>query len=502
MPPTSASYHHITSYNRFEMKGHRLDWTNRPAVYKIYRGLNYLPLPHPMNLPRVPLNHLADTSGQKFQNRQALTIDRLATILALSYGITGRTLSGGETFYYRSAPSAGALYPVEIYLAADNIEGVPPGLYHYDGAEHRLCQLRTESIISFADTCIGKDNTDPPPHLCIFFSAIIFRSAWKYKERAFRYLLLDTGHVLENLLMTLRADELPATVHYDIHGGRTNLLLGVDPKREICFACVRIAGDKPPDPDTSKEPAALPRNIIDTGRVASKEVFFREIEEMASATSILPPHGRPSSDMINHLGFSPGSWKQIVQPLLPDDYYFSDAVSRRRSRRNFIPDELPGDLFFKLLTFMSIVSEQEQSTTHSPGSAVATGVLVQNVKDVAPGFYLCDFQNNRWGQIRPGLSSGAVAAACLNQQWLQNAAMHFCFLADLDQLDWNWGPRGYQYAMLDAGRLAQRIYLAATALGIGCCGIGALYDNEARELLGLNQSSALLYLVAAGPVKR
>ena len=68
--------------------------------------------------------------------------------------------------------------------------------------------------------------------------------------------------------------------------------------------------------------------------------------------------------------------------------------------------------------------------------------------------------------------------------------------------DRTWGPRGYRYAMLAAGRLGQTIYLGATALGLGCCGIGALYDEEARQLLGLNKKAALLYLVAAGPVKR
>jgi nitroreductase len=65
-----------------------------------------------------------------------------------------------------------------------------------------------------------------------------------------------------------------------------------------------------------------------------------------------------------------------------------------------------------------------------------------------------------------------------------------------------WGSRGYRYAMLNAGSLGQRLYVAAEATGMGCCGIGALYDGEAMEMLGLNQSSRLLYLVAVGNVKR
>jgi nitroreductase len=75
-------------------------------------------------------------------------------------------------------------------------------------------------------------------------------------------------------------------------------------------------------------------------------------------------------------------------------------------------------------------------------------------------------------------------------------------MSNLAELDRHWGPRGYRYAMLTAGGIGQALYLGAAALGLGCCGIGALYDGEARGLLGLNADSALLYLVAVGAVKR
>jgi nitroreductase len=55
--------------------------------------------------------------------------------------------------------------------------------------------------------------------------------------------------------------------------------------------------------------------------------------------------------------------------------------------------------------------------------------------------------------------------------------------------------------MLTAGRMGQRLYMAATAMGMECCGIGAFYDGEAAELLGLNEGSRLLYLVSVGLVK-
>jgi nitroreductase len=117
-----------------------------------------------------------------------------------------------------------------------------------------------------------------------------------------------------------------------------------------------------------------------------------------------------------------------------------------------------------------------------------------------PGFYLLDFAKKSVGLVTPGQFIEKMAHVCLDQMWLKNAAMHFLFLADTDLLDHTWGARGYRYAMLRAGQLGQRLYVSATAMGVGCCGIGAFYDEEAARLLGLNKASSLLYLVAIGPV--
>jgi hypothetical protein len=56
--------------------------------------------------------------------------------------------------------------------------------------------------------------------------------------------------------------------------------------------------------------------------------------------------------------------------------------------------------------------------------------------------------------------------------------------------------------MLNAGRMGQRIYLISTSMKIGCCGVGAFYDEEASRLLGINDRSNLLYVVGVGPLKK
>ncbi|MBW2093959.1 MAG: nitroreductase family protein [Deltaproteobacteria bacterium] len=95
-----------------------------------------------------------------------------------------------------------------------------------------------------------------------------------------------------------------------------------------------------------------------------------------------------------------------------------------------------------------------------------------------------------------------MARICLDQAWLAHAALHFLFMADLGALEERFGPRGYRFAMLEAGRMGETLYLSAASMGIGCCGIGAFYDEEARQLLELAEDARLLYLVALGPVKR
>jgi SagB-type dehydrogenase family enzyme len=134
-------------------------------------------------------------------------------------------------------------------------------------------------------------------------------------------------------------------------------------------------------------------------------------------------------------------------------------------------------------------------------SALTVGLLVGKNMPVPSGFYLLDANRRRLGQVLDGCLIRAMAAASLDQMWLQHAGLHLLFITDPAALDHSWGARGYRYAMIEAGRLGQQAYLAATALGWGACGIGAIYDREASDLLGLTKDRALLYLIGVGPVK-
>ncbi len=161
----------------------------------------------------------------------------LALILRLTHSLTAKARYGGVDFFYRSVASAGALYPFELYVGLSNIPGLNSGLYHHSVASQGLTLLREGNVNLALDGAV-KTRRDTPPGLVFFLTSIFYRSSWKYRDRAYRYHLLDTGHLAENLALALTAASVPFEVHYDFADESVNSLLGVDPTREACLAVV------------------------------------------------------------------------------------------------------------------------------------------------------------------------------------------------------------------------------------------------------------------------
>ena len=500
MISTAKAYHRATSYDRLRMKGHYLDWAHQPRVYKIYPEADVVALPDASPTPKVPLHQVsaADPAAPKSAH---VHLELLSRILMLSYCFTAKSRHGGHDFYYRSAASAGALYPCELYLATEPLDGLAPGVYHYGLHNRSLACLRRGNFTAAAGKCFADPALSPAP-VYLFITAIFFRSAWKYRERAFRYVLLDAGHLLENLVLALKWTGLPFSPVYDFHDKTLETVLGIDGKREGILAGVAIDAETEARNVQAPPIQVLPESTINAGTVSAREVSYAEIESFYRASGKLPDVESAPVDLMGKICTSPEPWIGI-DPLdpSPEDMAYPDAVLRRRSKRNFVDRPLSRSRFMRLLGLVSRSARQDLPPGHRYGSAVVTGFITGNIDGIPPGFYLLDPIRGRFGLVFKGYFTSKMASVCLDQDWLRNAAVHFLFLTDLAEIDGTWGPRGYRYAMLAAGRIGQAVYTAATALGLGACGIGALYDPEARELLCLNDDSALLYLVAAGPVK-
>jgi SagB-type dehydrogenase family enzyme len=492
MGSTSSQYHRETSYDRDKMSGGFLDWRNQPDPFKKYQGTVTLGLPGDIPLPEENLSSLL-----RDVPREVSSPDRrnLSQVLRMAYSLTAKTRFSGGEFSYRSVASAGALYPTEIYLAVSGVEDLPEGLYHFSVAHHALDPLRKGDPIPRVMQVTGWEGRRNP-FVALFLTVIFFRSAWKYRDRAYRYHLLDTGHLVENLSLALKSVHLPYSLLYDFDDREANHLLGLDEKKEVTLAAMIVPGPYPVSPGKGMPEERTQVVFPKAEPVSAMEKEYPKIYEIHRAGEKILAKEPQGNAMVLDLGISPREWNPLPSPTdWPETVSFPEAVMSRRSKRNFVKKTLPESCFTALLDGLC----SDASTLDR--DVLACGFLADRVEEVSSGFYLMDMEKRTYGLVKPGFFSEGMARICLDQIWLAGAPLHLLFLVNLKRLDQTLGPRGYRYAMLDAGRLGERIYLGATAMGLGCCGIGAFYDAEASQLLSLNDSSHLLYLVAVGIVK-
>ena len=133
-----------------------------------------------------------------------ITPEQLTTLLFYSYGET-RATEGAGARPLRVVPSAGALYPLEIYFHSSHIEGWPSGLYHYTPSNNKVQLLRE----GYYSQQLSQAMVDPKMILNsaiqFFITGLFERSVFKYRERGYRFVLLEAGHAAQNLNLVATA---------------------------------------------------------------------------------------------------------------------------------------------------------------------------------------------------------------------------------------------------------------------------------------------------------
>ena len=158
-----------------------------------------------------------------------MSLPDLARLLWAAQGITAQA----GAHFFRTSPSAGALYPIETYVAAGNIEGVKQGMYHLNVAEFLLEEISLESHIGKEVAQASLDQSFMENSSAIFiWSAIFRRNMSKYGNRGGRYICMDVGHICQNLLLAaenLGFSACPVAAFYD---DEVNDLLHIDGQEE------------------------------------------------------------------------------------------------------------------------------------------------------------------------------------------------------------------------------------------------------------------------------
>jgi SagB-type dehydrogenase family enzyme len=143
---------------------------------------------------------IADRRSQRRYTDESLTIQELAYLLWATQGVREATMGGKGSL--RTVPSSGGRNPFETYLAISRVRGIEPGVYRYLPFEHKLVHLFAAENLAEK---LGYLAMDQPfvgqAAVCLIWSAVPYREEWRYGTQAAKGVLLDAGHVCQNLYL-------------------------------------------------------------------------------------------------------------------------------------------------------------------------------------------------------------------------------------------------------------------------------------------------------------
>lgn len=483
------------------------------------------PQPEPFKTYRlgaeVDLKPYLDASHAAPQaTAEARSWARLSHFLINVYGLTAQVSIGtGQAFYLRAAPSAGGLYPTEIYLVSRGNQLLPAGLYNYQARSHSLWRFWDDHVWqALQEACLWHPALEQT-QLAVVLTSVFYRSAWRYRDRAYRRVCLDAGHILGNLELA------GALVDYRPHliGGfadaAVNQLLYLDEMSESTLAVAAIA-------DLLQVEQNLPR--LTTTQPAQQQTTFPKmadgellpyihqatyIEANADVTwqtrsarvadQITPDPNSTPDDKYNFpfclkvsTSTAPVDWDDHLQGL-------EKTLLRRRSTRKFSGahltlDELNAVLDFAYQPHHYVEQGLDSDPDYFDLSLIQTFVAVSGVDGLETGCYYYAPHAQEFRQIRFKNFRAELEYLCLGQALGRDAGAVIFHTADLKAAIARHGDRVYRYLHLDAGHLGQRLNLAAIRLDLGVSGIGGFFDDQVNDVLGIPEDEAVLYITALG----
>ncbi|MGD1875202.1 MAG: SagB/ThcOx family dehydrogenase [Mastigocoleus sp.] len=496
-------YHERTKYDpdTISNKSQGLDWSKQPVPFKDYKiGSDFDLKPYIQETAQTSVDAPVDNWWK-----------RLSGLLYCSYGITARMPSMGSAVYLRAAPSAGGLYPAEVYLISRGTKLLPPGLYSYQCREHSLKHYWESDVWkSLQEACLWNPALEDT-QLAIVITAVFYRSSWRYEDRAYRRIFLDSGHLIGNVELASAINDYRPHLITGFVDEAVNELLYIDSTQEGAIAVLPLADlldikQNLPKGRTSL-PAATETNYpqIPDGELLS---YFHQ------ATQILPgttgklnlPEVQQEKSIEDKYNF-PFCQKNstITTPIYWGDQLsdLESTIIKRRSTRAYSGDSLTFDELKALLDFTYQPQNYiDQGLDNSPDycdlDLIETFIAVSGVKGLESGCYYYAPKAQELRQIRFKNFRRELHFLCLGQDLGRDAAAVLFHTTDLKSAIAQYGDRVYRYLHMDAGHLGQRINLAAINLNLGVSGIGGFFDDQVNELLGIPASEVVLYVTTIG----
>lgn len=506
-------YHDRTKYDpeTIASKNKVLDWGHQPVPFKEYKvGANFDLKPYLTDDP------------QAFTDEPGKTWRRLSRLLFCSYGLTAR-IPTMPPVYLRAAPSAGGLYPAEVYLISRGTPYLPKGLYNYQCRTHSLVHFWESEVWSvlqdacFWHTVLG--STD----LAIVITAVFYRSAWRYEDRAYRRIFLDTGHLVGNIELASSFTDYRAHMIGGFSDEMVNELLYLDSQQEGAIAVIPLADQLnvrqklPPALTVLPSLTQLHYPEVPDGELLSYlhratqideiknwDIQSEKSKERSLEAQLEDKYNFPFCTKVS-TATTPIDWKEATLQILPLQGLENTILKRRSTRAyngaNLTLEELKAVLDFTYQPQHYIDQGLDGSPDYFVLDLIETFVAVSGVNDLEEGCYYYAPKAQELRQIRFKNFRRELHYLCLGQDLGRDAAAVVFHTADLKKAVAQVGDRAYRYLHMDAGHLGQRLNLAAIHLDLGVSGIGGFFDDQVNEVLGIPTDEAVLYITTLGRPK-
>ncbi len=509
-----------------------LDWATQPDPFRRYAGAPLTPL---LIGPREGESAYASLFTPGGVPAQPVTRRTLSAFFECSLALTAWKAYGDSTWALRCNPSSGNLHPTEGYLLCGPVAGIgdQPAVYHYAPKEHALERRHVidasawEALVS----SLGCDVFGNDVFL-VGLSSILWREAWKYGERAFRYCQQDTGHALACLRFAAAMLGWRMTLLEDLADDEVAHLLGLDraedfpdaerEEPELLAAVWPTAdtnprGGLPRDPDVVEHVAAsLVESPVATGpwegkanRLSSDHVPWDIIDMAADATK--KPRTPINEKVHSPSHFSTASQEGGSEPLARDIF-----LQRRSATDCDGRTSIPRDVFYSILSrVMPTGAAPFDAISWSP--AIHLLMFVHLIDGLSPGLYALardpakvdalraatnpDFAWTPSPDAPPGLPlyllmpadcRRAAAQLSLGQAIAGDSAFSLGMIAEFEPSLQRYGPWFYRRLFWEAGMIGQVLYLEAEAAAVRlgnklrATGIGAYFDDPVHEIFGLS----------------
>ena len=503
---TVIDYHERTKHHwhRMARSAGFMDWANQPDPFRRYIGAPAISLPLSTADPNLDYDSLYLAAAPA---AAPPTLARIAAFLELALGLSAWKALGRDRWALRINPSSGNLHPTEAYLFLAQVAGLPDGLYHYAPREHLI--ERRITAPSEAGACLRAHCGGPA--LLVALSSVIWREAWKYGERAFRYAQLDIGHALAALGFAARLQGWRLTCLPGVSADRQARLLGFDrtdwpPLEEetpelLCL--VTPAAGKRPSP-------ALPPGFIRAAasgplegrpnRLSPKRRHWEAIQRVEAAT-------RPAEVPEDAGRFAASKHR----PGRPVGIQAADVIRRRRSAVAFdYRGRMDRPVFCDLLARTLPMSQCPPFDMALGPPRISLVLFLHRVADLAPGIYIFVRHPTHRDALRAALNPdlawqpasptlplfllkegdcrAAAADLACRQEIAGSSVFSLAMLAEFETT-LSTAPWRYRQLFWEAGLIGQVLYLEAEARGYRGTGIGCYYDDPVHQLLGIQDRS-------------